>query len=142
MNDTTSSPAANASEMQALPPHAQVVQMAGGHVLAQAIYALADWRHDPFYRDAYKARLVDYQFLGKPYHLSLFGARRFQGGMWSAELTHPFFTDVQRAAWRVVTGDEHSYLGLRRGPRPGGSRGTRTAAPRPPTAAARSSRRR
>ncbi|MDQ3755328.1 MAG: methyltransferase [Acidobacteriota bacterium] len=42
MNESNSDPARTAPEVQAIPPHAQVIQMAGGHVIARAIYALAE----------------------------------------------------------------------------------------------------
>ena len=42
MNDSNPGPVPTAPGVQTLPPHAQVVQMAGGHVIARAIYALAE----------------------------------------------------------------------------------------------------
>lgn len=104
-----------ATRIEGSSPYLTAFTLGNGNVNGQAVHALVDWRRDPFYRDQFKARLDDYQFLGKPMYLSLFGARRFQGGVWSAELGKPFFTDVQRSAWRLATGDERIYMGLSRG---------------------------
>ena len=42
MNDSNSGPTPTAFTEQSPPPHAQVIQMAGGHIIARAIYALAE----------------------------------------------------------------------------------------------------
>ena len=85
----------------------------------EAMELQAEWRSGGFYRDLYAARVVDYQVLGRPYQLALEGARRPQGRDWYSEFTHPYFTDLQRIAWRVSAGEIEGYAPLlRRGDGP------------------------
>jgi len=79
------------------------------------LYASAEWRDGGVgYRDGYSARVTDYQFLRHPYQLTLLGARKSVGDEWAADLTHPFYTDLQRIAWRVSGGKNADYLELLR----------------------------
>ncbi|HEY5088068.1 MAG TPA: hypothetical protein VII66_11985 [Gemmatimonadaceae bacterium] len=79
-----------------------------------ALSATAGWQSSRFYRDVYKARVVDYQLFGRPYQLSLQGARGEIGGSWDALVSHPFLTDLQRTSWRASAGSSTGYLYFRR----------------------------
>lgn len=99
-------------------PPVSTVRVGEANLAGQAIYASAEWYWGGVgYRDGYLGRLTDYQFLGKPYQLSLLGERRDVGGQWAADLSHPFYTDLQRFGWRTAAGDASEYLELLR---PGG----------------------
>ena len=99
-------------------PPVSTVRLGEANLMGQGIYASGEWYWGGVgYRDGYLARLVDYQFLGKPYQLSVIGERRDIGGQWAADLSHPFYTDLQRTGWRTSAGDAAQYLELIR---PGG----------------------
>ena len=84
------------------------------NVGGDAVDAQGEWRNGGFYRDLYAIRLVDYQLMGRPYQLALEGARRPQGHNWSGEFTHPFYSDLQRVAWRLSMGELDQYQQLLR----------------------------
>ena len=74
------------------------------NVSGEAISAIAGWHHGRYYRDIYRARVVDYQLFGRPYQLSLQGARNEIGGSWDVLASHPFLTDLQSTSWRISGG--------------------------------------
>lgn len=79
-----------------------------------AVAASAGWQHTPFRRDIFRGKLVDYQFLGRPYQFALDGTRNEIGGSWNMETSHPFLTDLQRVSWRVTMGQERVYRDFQR----------------------------
>ena len=83
------------------------------NLLGSAIHAETQWKHG-VHRDVYAAKVVDYQFLGRPYQLRLEGGRRELGSDWSTELSHPFLTDLQRVSWRSTAGNSNQYYTFRR----------------------------
>jgi hypothetical protein len=95
-------------------PFLTSARLGNGNVRGQGVFALAEWRDGAVYRDAFVARATHYQFMGKPMQLSLMGARRILGGAWATELSYPFFSDIQRAAWRGLSGSERTYVGFER----------------------------
>lgn len=88
------------------------VKLGNRNLQGEAMELQGEWRSGNFYRDLYSMRLVDYQLLGRPYQLVVEGARRPQGHNWSTELTHPYFTDLQRIAWRAMAGEQDTYQRL------------------------------
>jgi hypothetical protein len=80
----------------------------------EGVYAAAGWQSSPF-RDVYRGRFVDYQFLGRPYQLAVEGTRDEIGGSWNAEASHPFYTDLQRFSWRATGGEESTIRSFVRG---------------------------
>jgi hypothetical protein len=58
----------------------------------------------------WRATAINYQLFGRPFQLGLDAERRPLGGDWSGELRHPFFTDVQRVAWRAAFGSSVDYF--------------------------------
>jgi hypothetical protein len=96
------------------------VRLGEANLMGQGVYALADWYDGGVgYRDGIGGRVTDYQFLGRPYQLNVQGMRRDVGSFWSADLGHPFYTDLQRVAWRASGGGSDEFIELRRaeGPR-------------------------
>jgi hypothetical protein len=85
------------------------------NLAGRGLYTSAEWRDGGTgYRDAFVGRLTDYQFLGRPYQLTLQAARQPVGQNWWGDLTLPFYTDLQRVAWRAAAGREADYLELLR----------------------------
>lgn len=83
------------------------------NLLGSALHAESQWRKG-VHRDTYAAKVVDYQFLGRPYQLRLEGGRRELGSDWGTELSHPFLTDLQRVSWRTTAGNANGYFYFRR----------------------------
>lgn len=92
------------------PPVIRAVRVGEENVSGSAFAVTTGWQASEFYRDIYKARVVDYQLLGRPYQLSLQGTRGEIGGSWDALVTHPFITDLQRTSWRASAGSSTGYL--------------------------------
>ena len=82
------------------------------NIRGSAIHAVGSWRSGGFYRDDFGFRYLDYQMLGRPHHLELVAARRSHGGEWMGQVSHPFFTDFQRAAWRATVGENRTYYSV------------------------------
>jgi hypothetical protein len=83
------------------------------NLLGSALHAESQWRKG-VHRDVFAAKVVDYQFLGRPYQLRLEGGRRELGSDWGTELSHPFLTDLQRVSWRTTAGNSNGYFYFRR----------------------------
>ncbi len=83
------------------------------NLLGSALRAESQWKK-AVHRDIYAAKVVDYQFLGRPYQLRLEGGRRELGSDWATELSHPFLTDLQRVSWRTTAGNTNGYFYFRR----------------------------
>lgn len=97
-------------------PYLSGVKLGDGNLLGSGMYAAAEWREGRL-RDEYAARVTDYQFLGRPYMLNLFGERGDAGtSSWSIEASHRFLTDLQRIAWRMNAGHRNDRFGFLRGP--------------------------
>jgi hypothetical protein len=91
-------------------PFLTALKLGSANVSGQGIYAAGEWRQGFFYRDGFSARVTHYQAFGRPYQLTISGARRDLGSDWMTELMHPFFSDVQRTAWRAAAGTDHQYV--------------------------------
>jgi len=96
-------------------PPVSAVRVGEANLMGRGIYTMAQWRDGGRgYRDGFVARAVHYQFLGRPYQLALLGERRDLGGQWAIDASHPFYTDLQRVAWRAAVGGGEEYLNLLR----------------------------
>ena len=95
-------------------PYLSALRLGSRNALGEGMYVSGEWREGDFYRDTYGARIVDYQFLGRPYQLSLVGRRRRVGSTWAGELSHPYLTDLQRIAWRASAVGSHDFIPLLR----------------------------
>lgn len=82
--------------------------------LGEGLYLAGEWRDGGFYRDEFFGRIADYQLFGRAYHAELLGERTERGGQWYSELSHPFFTDLQRTAWRLGGGVRGDYVSFAR----------------------------
>ncbi len=95
-------------------PHLHALRLGEDNLLGSAIHADAQWKKATNFRDIYAGKVIDYQFLGRPYQLRAEGGRRELGRDWATELSHPFLTDLQRFSWRTTAGDETGYFYFRR----------------------------
>src|SRR6185437_11477338 len=96
-------------------PVIRAVRFGEDNLSGAALSATGAWEKSQFYRDTYKARVVEYQLFGRPYQLSLQGTRNEIGGSWDALVTHPFITDLQRTSWRASAGSSTGYRYFLRG---------------------------
>jgi len=91
-------------------PVVRSLRLGDRNIGGEALSLAGAWRHGfGGFRDIYRGRLVDYQFLGRPYQFSLQGSRNEIGGSWDFETSHPFLTDLQRVSWRVTAGNYSGY---------------------------------
>jgi hypothetical protein len=98
--------------VRATTPHVTSLLFGNANVGGEGVYASASWRDGEGFRDGIGARLIDHQFLGRPWILAAEGDRASLGGSWRVEGAHPFLTDLQRIAWRVRTGRLNGYVEL------------------------------
>ena len=82
--------------------------------MGEATSVVGSWTYSEHFRDNFTAKIIDYQFLGRPYQLMVEGARNELGGSWGFELNHPFLTDLQRVSWRTTAGSREDYRYFRR----------------------------
>ncbi|HVX41238.1 MAG TPA: hypothetical protein VHB25_16845 [Gemmatimonadaceae bacterium] len=73
------------------------------------IYIAGDWRSGGPFRDGYGGEFVDNQLFGRPYTFTASGHQTPLGGDWLFDATHPFYTDIQRIAWRARSGASDDY---------------------------------
>lgn len=95
-------------------PNVSHLLLGNANLGGQGIYASGAWRAGDGFRDGYRGRLIDNQFLGHTVIASLEGERASLGGSWRAEFVRPFFTDLQRVAWRARGGMTKEEVQLRR----------------------------
>lgn len=89
------------------------VRIGEANLAGAALFTSAQWYDGGTgYRDGVAAKIVDYQFLGRPWRLTLEGKRRDVGAEWRTDLSHPFYTDFQRVAWRVLGGGNEDHIEL------------------------------
>lgn len=93
-------------------PPLRAAKFGNANINGLGIYASGDWRYGGAFRTGFGGKLVDNQFLGRPYFLLVEGHRNPLGGDRLAEVSHPFYTDIQRVAWRARTGASDDYVGF------------------------------
>jgi hypothetical protein len=90
------------------------LKLGEGNFLGSGTYLAGEWR-DGTARDTYAIHGIDHQFLGRHYVLAASYARRDHDmADWSTDLSHPFFTDQQRFAWRASAGELRELFEFRR----------------------------
>ena len=95
-------------------PFIRRLKAGDANLLGEGIYAAAEWQDGLYYRDRFGAEFTEYQLFGRPYQFTIQGAREQHGDHWGSEASHPFLTDLQRAAWRVSAGESRGYFGFLR----------------------------
>lgn len=91
-------------------PVVRLVRVGDGNLGGEGIYLAGDWRAGGPFRDGFGGRFVDNQFLGHPYTLAVQAHRNPLGDDWQSDAMHPFFTDIQRVAWRARAGGSDDYV--------------------------------
>jgi hypothetical protein len=91
-------------------PFVRFLRLGDANVDGEGVYLAGDWRDGGAFRDQMGARLIDNQLFGRPYVLSVQGYRNPLGSQWAADGVHPFYTDIQRLAWRIRLGSSDDYV--------------------------------
>jgi hypothetical protein len=68
----------------------------------RGVSALEGWKDGGFYRDTWQARYSNFQLFSQPVQMHLTAIRRDHGYDATGLVAYPFFTDLQRRAWRVA----------------------------------------
>ena len=96
------------------PPIVHRLTLGNANMAGLGVYASASWRDSRGLRSYIGGRYSNYQLWGQPYQLHISGARRERGSDWSSLVVLPFFTDVQRSAWRLGVSRTHDFVPFRR----------------------------
>ena len=90
------------------------LKLGEGNLLGSGTYLAGEWREGTS-RDTYAIHGVDHQFFGRHYVFAgSFARRDHDMADWGADLSHPFFTDQQRFAWRASVGGLRELFEFRR----------------------------
>ena len=100
--------------LRARAPTLTSVLLGNANIGGEGVYGSASWKFGDGFRNGYGGRLTDHQFLGRNVTMGIEGVRDPFGGSWRIEGAHPYFTDLQRVAWRMRTGEQSLYVELRR----------------------------
>lgn len=95
-------------------PYVRSFRVGEENLMGEATSVIAKWQYSQYFRDNFSARIIDYQFMGRPYQLTIDGARNELGGNWGFGLSHPFLTDLQKISWRTTLGSREDYRFFRR----------------------------
>jgi len=91
------------------PPPIRFVRLGDANLSGEGVYLVGDWRNGGAYRNGYGGRFMHPQVFGHPYTFSADGHVRPLGSDWNTDATHPFYTDLQRIAWRARAGASDDY---------------------------------
>jgi hypothetical protein len=91
-------------------PHLRFIRVGEANLSGEGIYLAGDWRDGGAFRNGYGGRLVDNQLFGHPYIFATEGHVTPLGSNWTSEASHPFYTDIQRVAWRARAGADDDYV--------------------------------
>lgn len=91
-------------------PYLQSAQLGSANVNGAGVLAAGDWRSGGVYRNGFGMHVVDNQFAGRPFIVSLLGRQDPLGSEWRVDASHPFYTDLQRVAWRARAGENDGYV--------------------------------
>jgi hypothetical protein len=101
-------------------PVLRAVTLGESNLGGRGVYAALQWREGRAYDDLVGLRLVDHQFLGGRNIARLFATRAPRGHDYGAEVLRPYYTDLQRVAWRAGVGGTREFVRFVR-PQDGGS---------------------
>jgi len=99
--------------VRARTPNLSSFLVGNANLFGQGVYASGGWRTGDGFRDIYSGRLIDNQFLGQSLVAGIEGERGAVGGRWRMQAGRPFFTDLQRVAWRARVGASSGLMQLR-----------------------------
>ena len=101
------------SSVRAAEPFLRSLRLGNSNLAGMGIHLRGEWREGRGARDGGAITFADHLFLGRPHLLNLHVERAPLGGEWQAHLTRPFFTGLQREAWRAGAGEMVTYTELR-----------------------------
>jgi hypothetical protein len=91
-------------------PIARSIKFGNSNIGGTTTYATGAWHEGDGYRDGFGLRLQHQQLFGRPYAANVELEQQPLGQRWLTELGHPFYTDLQRIAWRVRSGSSVDYI--------------------------------
>jgi hypothetical protein len=86
------------------------IRLGESNLGGRGVFAALQWRDGAAYDDLVGIRLEDYQFLGQRNVARLFATRLPRGHEFGTELLRPYYTDLQRFAWRGGYGGTREFL--------------------------------
>ncbi len=102
------------AQVRGVAPLIRGVMVGERNLMGRALSATLLWRHGGAYNDAIGAQIVDYQFLGRRTLANFAGVRTERGHNVLIDISRPYFTDLQRVAWRAGYGNTRDYQRLLR----------------------------
>lgn len=87
----------------------RALRLGNSNLQGTTTYVAGSWRSEEGYRDAYGVRYGHQQLFGRPYSLDVELEQMSRGERWLVEAAHPFYTDIQRIAWRMRAGSSDEY---------------------------------
>jgi hypothetical protein len=91
-------------------PPLRAIRVGDANLSGEGIYLAGDWRDGWPFRNGYGVRYVDNQLLGRPYLFTVDTHQNPLGDNWLVDFMHPFYTDIQRIAWRAQAGGRDDYV--------------------------------
>jgi hypothetical protein len=91
-------------------PPLRFFRLGEANLNGEGIYLAGDWRDGTPFRNGYGGRFVDNQLFGRPYVLETMGHVTPLGSDWAVNSSHPYYTDIQRIAWRANVGASDDYV--------------------------------
>ena len=88
----------------------RALRLGNSNLRGTTTYLAGSWRDGGGYRDGMGVRYGHQQIFGRPYSVDLELERMSLGDRWLVETAHPFYTDIQRVAWRVRSGMSAEYI--------------------------------
>lgn len=105
-------PVVAALRMRGLSP--QAATLGTMNLYGSGVHLESRWENGRALRTGFGAKIVHPQLFGRPYRVALDGMRRPLGEYYTATVSHPFFTDLQRAAWHAGYGVSKDFAPLRK----------------------------
>ncbi|HEX6536612.1 MAG TPA: hypothetical protein VF041_18645 [Gemmatimonadaceae bacterium] len=85
------------------------VRLGNSNIAGMGMYGDVSWERGFAYRTGFGAHFEHYHVFQRPYRLNLVAERLPVSHELRAELTHPFFTTLQRNAWHTGVADVRYY---------------------------------
>ena len=95
-------------------PPVRFVRLGDANLSGEGIYLAGDWRDGDAFRDGFGGALRRQSAVRPAVHASTAkGTSKPLGSDWHVDATHPFYTDIQRIAWRARAGANDDYAQFR-----------------------------
>jgi hypothetical protein len=88
----------------------RALRLGNSNIRGTSTYLAGSWRDGEGYRDELGVRYGHQQVFGRPYSIDIEAERKSLGDRWLVETAHPFYTDIQRIAWRMRSGSSVDYI--------------------------------